>query len=300
MPQLFWYWKAPPPRPARPKAPHGMSFMQIPCHVIHGHDATVMARHPVFRHDMSYMDMPWSWHVMPCSHFMWPWHDKLHMKQVMLPTHVQPFISWRLVSKFLSVSKSWPPLSPCGENVKRWNLQWHWTLPHVWVLLPSTALFGQLPSHLGAIKLWGPIPPSRFLQISSLLSWSLAVPTVPNMASMAKLHGWQAWNSMCGKHGLANWAAPIGQHHPVVRMSLWARYKAPRWVLDIFNPVRSIQRTLSRMENGIWFSESKVNPQRWFRQGDHAKAWCSMPPWQPEAPSAFCPCWCSAGKCWGF
>ena len=92
------------------------------------------------------------------------------------------------------------------------------------------------------------------------------------MASMAKLHGWQAWNSICGKHGLANWAAPIGQHHPVVRMSLWARYKAPRWVLDIFNPVRSIQRTLSRMENGIWFSESKVNPQRWFRQGDHAKA----------------------------
>ena len=60
-----------PPRPARPKAPHvplghvwwhrhGMSFMQIPCHVIHGHDAAVMARHPVFRHDMSYMDMPWS------------------------------------------------------------------------------------------------------------------------------------------------------------------------------------------------------------------------------------------------
>ena len=66
----FLMLKSPPPRPARPKAPHGMSFMQIPCHVIHGHDATVMARHPVFRHDMSYMDMPWSWHVMPCSHLM--------------------------------------------------------------------------------------------------------------------------------------------------------------------------------------------------------------------------------------
>ena len=180
--------KSPPPRPARPKAPHGMSFMQIPCHVIHGHDATVMARHPGFRHDMSYMDMPWSWHVMPCSHLMWPWHDKLHMKQVMLPTHVQPFISWRLVSKLLSVSKSWPPLSPCGENVKRWNLQWHWTLPHVWVLLPSTALFGQLPSHLGAIKLWGPIPPSRFLQFSSLLSWSLADQGT-HLSSLAFLRG---------------------------------------------------------------------------------------------------------------
>ena len=164
----FLMLKSPPPK--APHVPlghvwwhrHGMFFMQIPCHVIHGHDATVMARHPVFRHDMSYMDMPWSWHVMPCSHLMWPWHGKLHMKQVMLPTHFQPFISWRLVSKLLSVSKSWPPLYPCGENVKRWNLQWHWTLPHFWILLPSTALLGQLPSHLGAIKLWGPIPPSSF------------------------------------------------------------------------------------------------------------------------------------------
>ena len=93
------------------------------------------------------------------------------------------------------------------------------------------------------------------------------------MASMVKLHGWQTWNSMCGKHGLANWAGqffPIGQHHPVVRMSLWARYKAPRCVLDIFNPVRSISSspwTLSRMENGIWSPESKVNPQILIRAG---------------------------------
>ena len=103
----FLMLKSPPPDLPAQKPPMspldmyddtGMSFMQIPCHVIHGHDATVMARHPVFRHDMSYMDMPWSWHFMPCSHLMWPWHDKLHMKQVMLPTHFQPFISWRLVS----------------------------------------------------------------------------------------------------------------------------------------------------------------------------------------------------------
>ena len=99
------------------------------------------------------------------------------------------------------------------------------------------------------------------------------IPMVPNMASMVKLQGWQTWNSMCGKHGLANWAGQffhISQHHPVVRMSLWARYKAPRWVLDIFNPVRSISSspwTLSRMENGIWSSESKVNPQILIRAG---------------------------------
>ena len=61
---------------------------------------------------------------------------------------------------------------------------------------------------------------------------------------------------MCGKHGLANWAAqffPIGQHHPVVRMSLWARYKAPRWVLDIFKSSQVyIQLSLDFIQDGEW------------------------------------------------
>ena len=122
-----------PPRPARPKAPLDM------------YDDTGMACFSCKCHVMSYMDMmPRSWQDIPCSDMTchtWTCHghgtschvpiscdhdiDKLHMKQVLLPTHFQPFISRRLVSKLLSVSKSWPPLYPCGENVKRWNLQWH-------------------------------------------------------------------------------------------------------------------------------------------------------------------------------
>ena len=196
MPQLFWCWKAP-PRPARPKAPHvpvghvwwhrhvfhansmschtwtwchghGKTSRVQTWHVIHGH-AMVMARHAMFA---SHVTMTWQ---AP--------HEAGHAPNSFSTIH---FL--KIGFKLLSVSKSWPPLYPCGENVKRWNLQWHWTLPHFWILLPSTALFGQLPSHLGAIKLWGPIPPSSFLQISWLLPWSLADQGT-HLSSLAFLRG---------------------------------------------------------------------------------------------------------------
>ena len=183
-----------PPRPARPKAPHvplghvwwhrhGMSFMQIPCHVIHGHDAAVMARHPVFRHDMSYMDMPWSlshgtscYVPISCDHDMTSstWSrscSPLMFNHSFLEDWFHNSFRFRRAGRLSILA------------VKMWNGG-----IYTWVLLPSTALFGQLPSHLGAIKLWGPIPPSRFLQISSLLSWSLADQGT-HLSSLAFLRG---------------------------------------------------------------------------------------------------------------
>ena len=79
-----------------------------------------------------------------------------------------------------------------------------------------------------------------------------------------KLHEWQAWAGQLGCPILS-----IGQHHPVVRMSLWARYKAPRWVLDIF-----IQSGLYPALPGLypgWRMEFGSPSPRWTPKGDSVK-----------------------------